>query len=167
MIFIGLGSNLVSETYGPPKNILNSVLREISSADCKIIRKSSWYQSAPIPASPQPWFINGVAEVATQLSPKNLLNWMHQLEEKFGRLRSVRNASRTIDLDLLDYNGQLSSGASGPILPHPRLHQRAFVLLPLKEIAPGWIDPRSGHPIQALIDNLAGEQECHRINNLD
>jgi 2-amino-4-hydroxy-6-hydroxymethyldihydropteridine diphosphokinase len=93
-----------------------------------------------VPASDQPWFINAVAEVRTARGPGELLALLHQVEAAFGRTRGTANAARTLDLDLLAY-GSLIRCADAPLLPHPRLHERRFVLAPLAEIAPDWVHP--------------------------
>ncbi len=77
---------------------------------------------------------------------------LHEVEREFGRVRDVRNAPRTLDLDLLDYDGRVEGGP--PVLPHPRIEQRAFVLVPLADVAPLWKHPVSGRNVRALIDAL-------------
>jgi 2-amino-4-hydroxy-6-hydroxymethyldihydropteridine diphosphokinase len=160
MIFIGLGANLDSATHGPPVTTLSAALDLLSTPDCTVSRRSSWYRSAPVPASSQPWFVNGVAQLESEMGPETLLARLHSIEARFGRVRSVPNAPRTIDLDLLAYDDQILQSEPGPIIPHPRMHERAFVLLPLRELAPDWVDPRSGRRLQDLIDDLPADQPC-------
>ena len=138
MILIGIGSNL-SSTAGGPRATVEAALNRLAEAGIGVLAKSRWYESEPVPASDQPWFVNGVARVATDLDPEALLAVLHQLEAEFGRARSIVNAARTLDLDLLAYGDIQRTKA--PILPHPRLHQRAFVVYPLRDIAPDWRHP--------------------------
>jgi 2-amino-4-hydroxy-6-hydroxymethyldihydropteridine diphosphokinase len=96
----------------------------------------------------------------TSLPPAELLELLHEVEAEFGRTRNVRNEARILDLDLIAYNDHVSNAAGGPILPHPRLHERAFVLLPLADIDPQWRHPVSGTPISALVSALPGDQRA-------
>lgn len=153
-IYIGLGSNLSSPVHGPPREALTAAVRALEVAGFTVIRRSPWYESAPIPASDQPWFANGVVEVQADLTPPEMLESLHRVERAFGRVRGAPNAPRTLDLDLLDYAGRVRSGEIPPILPHPRLAERAFVLLPLADIAPDWTHPVTGTAIAALIAAL-------------
>jgi 2-amino-4-hydroxy-6-hydroxymethyldihydropteridine diphosphokinase len=127
------------------------------SSSVAAISRSRWYLTAPVPRSDQPDFVNGVIAASTTAEPTDLLTLLHRVEETFGRVRSVPNAARPVDLDLLDYNGLLRDGEP-PILPHPRLHQRAFVLYPLRDVAPGWVHPRLGKSVDALIGALPPDQ---------
>ncbi|MDA1324749.1 MAG: 2-amino-4-hydroxy-6-hydroxymethyldihydropteridine diphosphokinase [Proteobacteria bacterium] len=160
MIFIGLGANLDSRDHGPPMATLTAALAALGTNNCKVLRRSSWYRSAPVPASSQPWFINCVAELQSDLAPDALLAYLHATEDRFGRVRSTPNAPRMIDLDLLVYDGRVLETGSGPIVPHPRMQERAFVLLPLRELSPDWVDPRNGRTVQELIDDLPADQDC-------
>ena len=92
-----------------------------------------------------------------------MLARLHELEATFGRRRGQRNAARTLDLDLLDYRGRISEPGERPELPHPRLAGRAFVLLPLAEVAPGWRHPVSGQRIEALIADLPLDQRAEPL----
>ena len=129
--FVGLGANL--------ENPLQQIRQAIAELDAiehtRVLVASSLYRSAPVGYADQPDFINAVAKLQTGLSPRELLDALHVVENRHGRRRSVRNAPRTLDLDLLLY-GMLLVREEGLILPHPRMHERAFVLLPLSEIAP-------------------------------
>lgn len=160
MIFIGLGANLSSDAFGPPANACQAALDALAGRGVAVRGRSRWYRSRPVPPSDQPWYVNGVALVETAMGPAELLALLHRIEADFGRVRGARNDARIIDLDLLDYGGRLSDRADGPILPHPRLHQRAFVLIPLQELAPAWRHPRSGRAIGALIAALSPDQAC-------
>jgi 2-amino-4-hydroxy-6-hydroxymethyldihydropteridine diphosphokinase len=108
--------------------------------------------------------VNIVAEVATGLSADDLLLNLHAIEDLFGRVRTVPNAPRLIDLDLLDYRGEIAAPADGKAtLPHPRMADRAFVLRPLFDLAPEWRHPTSGVPIKDLLAALPPEQEAYRF----
>lgn len=154
MILIGLGANLAHPRWGAPQRTCEAALAALSAAGMRLRRRSRWYESAPDPPSDQPWFVNGVIAIETDLAAPALLALLHRVEAALGRVRGAVNAARTIDLDLLDYRGLVRPGPAAPILPHPRLGQRAFVLLPLAEVAPDWRHPVSGTPLAALIANL-------------
>jgi 2-amino-4-hydroxy-6-hydroxymethyldihydropteridine diphosphokinase len=117
---------------------------------------SRLWDSAPVPASDQPRFVNAVLRAEGAPDPAALLAALHGIEARFGRVRGERNAARTLDLDLLDLNG-LIRAAPAPVLPHPRLGQRAFVLAPLAEVAPGWRHPVTGETVEALLAALPEE----------
>ncbi len=155
-ILIGLGANLPSPAGGP-RETCEAALAALSEAGVAVLRRSRWYRSAPVPASDQPWFVNGVAAVETALEPEALLALMLDVERRLGRVRAERWGPRLIDLDLLDYRGRLRAGPA-PILPHPRLAERGFVLLPLAEVAPGWRHPETGAGVAALIAALPADQ---------
>ena len=128
-----------------------------------MLRRSGWFRSAPVPPSGQPSFVNGAAELDTGLDPAALLTALHRVEDEFGRTRRDRNEARLIDLDLIDYRGRVSPPPGWPVLPHPRCHERAFVLHPLREIAPDWRHPVTGDHIDALIGRLPPGQAIERL----
>lgn len=150
MILIALGSNLKSPA-GPPAATLKGALARLERLGVKILSISSFYETPAWPDPFDPAFVNAVAAVHTALQPVELLNLLHGVETEFGRMRSAPNAARTLDIDLLDYDGQVMT--DGIVLPHPRLAERSFVLVPLVEIAPGWTHPVSG---RGGADLLAG-----------
>jgi 2-amino-4-hydroxy-6-hydroxymethyldihydropteridine diphosphokinase len=151
-VFIALGANLPSE-IGSPQQTLEVTLQRLQERRVTVVARSPWYASEPVPPSDQPWFINGVAEVATDMKPSELLALLHEIEASLGRVRVKRWEARVVDLDLLDYRGRIDAGPS-PILPHPSMTVRAFVLLPLRDIAPHWRDPVGGRDVQSLIEAL-------------
>ncbi|WP_296328700.1 2-amino-4-hydroxy-6-hydroxymethyldihydropteridine diphosphokinase [Reyranella sp.] len=158
-IFIGAGANLPHPSYASPRETLQAALLELDRRGIRVLRYSRWYRTAPVPASDQPWYVNVVAEVATSLSADDLLATLHEIEDLFGRVRSVPNAPRLIDLDLLDYRGEIAApGAGRAILPHSRMSERAFVLRPLADLAPTWRHPVSGTPIHDLLKALPADQ---------
>jgi 2-amino-4-hydroxy-6-hydroxymethyldihydropteridine diphosphokinase len=160
MILIGMGANLPS-LAGPPQQTLEAALAALAEAGVAVEGRSAWYRSAPLPAGDQPWYVNGVVAVATPLGPVELLGLLHRVEARFGRVRRKRNEPRILDLDLLDHDGELRQ--EPPVLPHPRLHERAFVLLPLAEVAPEWRHPVSGASPAALIAALPPGQVVERL----
>jgi 2-amino-4-hydroxy-6-hydroxymethyldihydropteridine diphosphokinase len=163
-IFIGIGANLNHPVYGAPRRVLEAALEELGRRGVAVRRVSPWYRTAPVPASDQPWYVNAVAEIATDLPADRLLALLHEVETAFGRVRSVPNAARMIDLDLLDFRGETSKGGPGKAtLPHPRMEGRAFVLRPLADLAPDWRHPVSGTPIQALLAALPAGQTIERL----
>lgn len=123
-------------------------------AGIEVVGRSRWYESAPVPVSDQPWYVNGVIAVKTAEPPAAFLQRLHGIEARFGRVRRVRNEARVLDLDLLAYDGLVNPGPDSPILPHPRLAERAFVLLPLAELDPHWRHPATGEAILDLIARL-------------
>jgi 2-amino-4-hydroxy-6-hydroxymethyldihydropteridine diphosphokinase len=159
MILIALGANLPSAA-GAPVATLTAALAALESHGVRVRKTSRWYRSAPVPASAQPDYLNAVASVETSLDPKALLLLLHRIEARFGRVRGATNEARTLDLDLLAYDDRVDDGADGPILPHPRLHERAFVLRPLAEIAPRWRHPVLGRTALALAKNLPPDADA-------
>jgi 2-amino-4-hydroxy-6-hydroxymethyldihydropteridine diphosphokinase len=165
-IFLGVGANLTHERYGAPRQTLEAALAELRYHGVQILRLSSWYRTAPVPPSDQPWYVNAVAEVASELPADVLLAELHDVEAEFGRRRTVPNAARPIDIDLLDYRGEIAAGGPGrAILPHPRMTGRAFVLRPLADLAPDWRHPVTGQPIQELLAELPADQQAERISS--
>jgi 2-amino-4-hydroxy-6-hydroxymethyldihydropteridine diphosphokinase len=152
--YIALGGNLDFQGR-PPVRTLEEALIRLGEEGVKVLARSRWYASPAWPDPSKPAYVNGVAEVESALSPEALLTLLLEIETAFGRTRDQRWDSRTLDLDLIDAGGAVS-GEEGDllVLPHPRAHERAFVLLPLQEIAPDWRHPESGAGIAALIAAL-------------
>ncbi len=163
MILIALGGNLVSAQGDPPRATLYLALTALRDAGVTVLDRSRWFETRPVPVSDQPNFINAAASLATSLSPKALLETLHDIEARFGRLRGERNAARPLDLDLLAYHEVLSEAA--PILPHPRLHERAFVLFPLRDVAPDWRHPRLQKSVSEMIAALPPGQDVHPLGD--
>jgi 2-amino-4-hydroxy-6-hydroxymethyldihydropteridine diphosphokinase len=151
VILIALGANLPSSA-GKPADTLNAALAGFPGWSITIEKRSGFYRFPAWPDPSDPPFINAVAAVRTNLSPSALLAALHAVESSFGRERSEPNAPRTLDLDILDYEGRVEQGP--PVLPHPRMEGRAFVLLPLRDVAPDWRHPVSGRSISELIAAL-------------
>ena len=155
VILIALGANVPSPA-GQPAETLVAALRELARRGITIERQSGFYRNPAWPDPRDPPFINAVASVSTGLSPAALLDVLHEVEAQFGRTRAAPNAPRTLDLDLLDYNGTVQAGP--PSLPHPRMQDRAFVLVPLRDVAPDWRHPVTGQSVTDLIAALPPAQ---------
>jgi 2-amino-4-hydroxy-6-hydroxymethyldihydropteridine diphosphokinase len=159
MILIGLGANLEGPRGGP-RRTLEAALDALEAPDLKVVARSRFWSSAAWPPSDQPPFVNAVARVETRLPPAALLARLHEIEAAFGRVRGVRWAARTLDIDLLAYDDAVAvPAAEGDLaVPHPRLQDRAFVLLPLADVAPDWRHPADGRSLAALIAALPADQ---------
>ena len=157
-LFIGLGANLTPDGYAGPREGGMAALSALADEGVHLLALSNWYESAPVPISDQPWYLNAVAEATTELDAASTLAALHYIERRFGRVRTERNAARVLDLDLLDFAGMVSD-TSKLALPHPRLHERAFVLLPLGELCPDWVHPVSGIAIHDLIALIPADQQ--------
>jgi 2-amino-4-hydroxy-6-hydroxymethyldihydropteridine diphosphokinase len=161
IILIGLGANLPSPTFGAPRATLTAALDRFEAVGLHVAARSRWYESEPVPKSAQPNFVNAVARIETTLTPVALMTVLQRIEREFGRTKGERNAARCIDLDLIAYGDTVTSGETAPLLPHPRMHERAFVLLPLREVAPRWYHPAIGATVDQLIDRLPhGQTAC-------
>ena len=155
MILVGLGANLPHPQHGPPAATLRAALSQFPAENMTVTACSRFFESAPVPVSDQPWFVNAVARIETALDPTQVLAALHRIEAAFGRIRQERWEARILDLDLLDYGGQVRAGPPpAPEIPHPRLAGRAFVLLPLADIAPDWVHPVSQEPLATLTARL-------------
>lgn len=150
--FIALGANLGD----PVATVSAAVVALHSLPQTEFIAASSLYRTAPVGLRHQPDFINAVVELVAVAPAPTLLDALFEIEARFGRQRSVRNAPRTLDLDLLLYGDAVSDDPQ-LTLPHPRLHERAFVLAPLAEIAPHLNIPGRG-PVSSLLLQCADQQ---------
>lgn len=158
LAWIGLGANL-----GDPIATLKEAFEALGQLPgCRLIAHSSLYRSAPQGegVEGQPDYINAVAAIETKLTAPKLLEVLLEVEHHFGRQRSARNAARTLDLDLLLYAHEVLD-MPGLHVPHPRMHERAFVLIPLSELAPEAHVPGRG-PVIELLDALP-EQRIERL----
>ncbi len=148
-VFIGIGSN-----RGDPAGICRDAVGALDrTGSVRVLRMSSLYRSKPVGVLDQDWFVNGVASCETDLEPLELLDRVLEIEKAFGRRRLVRWGPRTLDLDLLCY-GRRRVDHWRLTIPHPRLHRRLFVLVPLAEIAPDWVHPGRQLTARQLIDQL-------------
>lgn len=160
MILIGLGANL-SGPWGTPASAIERALIRLTERGIVVCARSRLYDSAPWPPSDQTRYVNAVARIDTALSPAELLAVLHAIEAEAGRVRGAANAARTLDLDLLDYEGRIEDGP--PHVPHPRLHERGFVLSPLSEVAPEWRHPVTGEGLGTLMTRLPPEARATPI----
>jgi 2-amino-4-hydroxy-6-hydroxymethyldihydropteridine diphosphokinase len=158
VILIGIGSNLAAAGWASPLTTAAAAVARLLKTGIAVRCRSRWYMSQPVPPSDQPWYVNGVVAVETALAPVALLDALLAVEAGFGRRRSAPNAARTLDLDLLDYDGTQCVG-DRLVLPHPRLHERRFVLAPLAEIAPHWRHPGLRKTAAELLASLPPEQQ--------
>ena len=164
LVAIGIGSNLPTPGKGGPLATVNAAIEALDEEAIRVVHRSSWYWSEPVPPALQSLFVNGVVVAETSLSPETLLHRLFHIEQKFDRVRTAVNQSRTLDLDLLTYDALVIDNADRRlIVPHPRLHLRAFVLQPLQEVWPAWRHPVSGLSAGQLLQRLAGNQWLRRI----
>ena len=147
-VIVALGCN-DKGAWSDCRHALEAALARFRTEGIDILGRSSWWSSSAWPDPSDPAFLNGVVLVRTDHDAHALMAALGRIEDAFGRQRSIANAPRTLDLDLIAY-GRLSGDLDGLILPHPRAHQRLFVMGPLAEIAPDWIEPVSGQTSAAL-----------------
>lgn len=162
MILIALGANLPSHAGTPAENV-RAALGVLERKGIRPVTISPLYASPAWPDPNDPEYVNGVASVETSLEPQALIVCLHEVESLFGRTRNEKNAPRPLDLDILDYAGRIC--AANPVLPHPRLQTRAFVLLPLRDVAPDWHHPVSGKSVSELIATLP-QPDCDSVRPL-
>lgn len=147
-VAIALGSNL-----GDSRTIVESALKTLAyTSGMALLRQSQFYQTAAV-GPPQPDYINACALCATNLEPHAVLRTLLQIEQTFGRIRRERWGARLLDLDLLLYDDRVLDSPDLQI-PHPRMIERAFVLVPLAEIAPDWVEPVTGQAIASLAQQV-------------
>lgn len=156
--YIGLGSNL-----GDRAGNLLLAVRGMMDAGLKVVRLSSVYETEPVDLREQPTFLNMVAEIerGELFSPEQVLARLLRIEYALGRRRDVRRGPRTIDLDLLLY-GDVRRATAFLTLPHPRLHERRFVLVPLAELAPALLHPALHKPFSQLLAETQDEADVRR-----
>ncbi len=170
MILVAVGANLPDAGGAGPTENCARALALLKADGLAVVARSRWYRSAPWPRADQPAYVNGVARVEARGSPEALLRRLHAIEARMGRIRGAPGAARVIDLDLLAF-GRLVRGAESKAartqlqLPHPRLQDRAFVLFPLREVAPTWTHPVSGRSVEEMISDLADDQDCAPIED--
>ncbi|MBA4806063.1 2-amino-4-hydroxy-6-hydroxymethyldihydropteridine diphosphokinase [Brevundimonas sp.] len=141
-VIVALGCN-DKGVWASCREALEAALARFRSEGIDVVARSSWWSSRAWPDPEDPTFLNGAVIVRTDHDPHELMAALGRIEEVFGRERSVRNAPRTLDLDLIAY-GRLSGDLDGLILPHPRAAERKFVMGPIAEMAPAWVHPHGG-----------------------
>jgi 2-amino-4-hydroxy-6-hydroxymethyldihydropteridine diphosphokinase len=141
-VVVALGSNMAGD-FASSEALLEAALARFPEAGLPVRARSAWWRSAAWPDPKSPEYRNGVAVVEANGPPRAVLEALFSIEEAFRRTRSAKNAPRTLDLDLIAY-GRRVIDAPGLQLPHPRAHERRFVMGPLAEIAPGWVHPVLG-----------------------
>jgi 2-amino-4-hydroxy-6-hydroxymethyldihydropteridine diphosphokinase len=157
LAFIGIGANL-----GDARQALkDAIVCLAQQVGITVLAKSSFYRTAPVDASGDDYF-NAVVKVETSFTAPQLLRICHHIEDQFGRERPFHNAPRTLDLDLLLFDDEVIGDAPSLIVPHPRMHERAFVLAPLAELAPALEIPGRGR-VAALLPGVA-DQAIERLN---
>ncbi len=147
MIYIGIGSNL--------GNRINNIERAkylLSTSGINITKSSSYYETLSWPDNSKPKFMNIVIQSNTKFSPKKFLKLFKLIEKKIGRKKSKKNSPRTCDIDIISYYQKVSSGII--TIPHERMHERNFVLIPLYELDKNWFHPKSKNSIKKLIFSL-------------
>jgi|LSQX01.1.fsa_nt_gb 2-amino-4-hydroxy-6-hydroxymethyldihydropteridine diphosphokinase len=145
---LGLGSNVES----PHGNCLEAIGRLSRHESIRPVQCSPFYRTEPVGYREQDWFVNAVVEVRTTLSPHDLLDALQAVETDMGRVRTVKDGPRVIDLDILFYNQDVMGDEKWLVIPHPELHRRRFVLVPLNDIASWVIHPAFGVSVRGLLE---------------
>ena len=154
MILVAIGANLPGPWGSEPVQSCRRAVLEIDRlAGLRVSAVSRWYRSTPVPRAEQPDYANGMVRLAGSIEPAALLAALQEIEARAGRVRGAANAARTLDLDVIDIDG-LVRDVPDPVLPHPRAHLRPFVLLPLRDVMPEWVEPRSGRNVGTLLARL-------------
>jgi 2-amino-4-hydroxy-6-hydroxymethyldihydropteridine diphosphokinase len=155
--YVGIGSNLDN-----PERNCQQAIELLNNYYAQVVACSSLYQTEPVGYTPQPRFINAVVKLKTYLSPAQLLDELKSIEQKLGKEIKIRWGPRTIDLDLLLYDN-LIIDEGGIQVPHPRMHTRSFVLIPLAELAAELMHPVLGLSMQELLKQIEHPTECVKI----
>jgi 2-amino-4-hydroxy-6-hydroxymethyldihydropteridine diphosphokinase len=153
MILVALGSNRTGP-WGSPHDTVTRALAKLNTGGLRLKRASRLLVSSPFGRTGQPPFVNAVALIETGFSASALLRRLHDIERMAGRRRGLRWGPRTLDLDLIDYRGLIRRKPSRPVLPHPGIAARIFVLAPVAEIAPDWRHPVSRQTAATLLRRL-------------
>ena len=153
-VYIGIGSNQGDSL----ENCRLAIEGIVADGRNRLIQCSSFYRTEPVGKKDQDWFVNGVVFVETSLGPEDLLEFLLSLEKKMGRIRGEQWGPRVIDLDILFYGEEVIE-EEGLQIPHPRLHERRFVLIPLTEISPDLKHPRLGKTVSQILSELEGEEK--------
>ena len=176
-LLIALGANLPGSHGDLRATLARALVLLEAKPRIRVVKRSRWYRTPAYPAGSGPDFVNGAAVLASDLEPERILAYLHEVEAELGRERPVRWAPRVCDLDLiaagdrilpdveevsrwmrLDPDEAAGRAPDRLILPHPRLHSRAFVLVPINDIAPDWVHPVLQLPVSALLSRLPPEE---------
>ena len=152
-IIIGIGGNIKSEDGDHPIKVAMKAIRYLKDYSINITNQSSWYETEPIPKSDQPNFFNCIVFAKTVLNELDVLKSFHEIEYRLGRKRILVNEARVIDLDLIDYSNKILRNKE-IVIPHPRAHQRRFVMEPLAELDKNWIHPILKINIKRILNGL-------------
>ena len=164
MIYLGIGSNLPSDAFGAPVMNCRAAIERLGQAGLAASVQSPYYETAPVPVSDQPWYVNCVIGIAeTTLSPREAMAACLAVEAGLGRVRTVPNAARIADIDLIAWHACVIDEPPDLVVPHPRMAGRAFVLRPLADIAPDWRHPATGAAIADLIAQLPPDQQIRPL----
>jgi len=156
MILVAIGANLPGRGGAPLATCRAAAAALDAIPGLRLRGLSRWYETAPIPPSGQPNYVNGVAHLEGEAEPAALLAALQAIEARAGRVRGAPNAARTLDLDIIAMD-HLVRAAPDPVLPHPRAHLRAFVLVPLADVAPRWVHPGLRRSIAELVAGAGGQ----------
>jgi 2-amino-4-hydroxy-6-hydroxymethyldihydropteridine diphosphokinase len=163
----------VAGRWGAPRETLARACRELEQAGISIVRASKYYATKPVGDTPQPQYINAVVLAKAYIAPGVLLRLLKRIERRAGRRATRMMARRPLDLDILDYGGRRIGRPARRrqrgrlILPHPEMRRRAFVLVPLLEVAPAWRHPISGQTVRALLAQLSPAERANVRQTLD
>ena len=160
-VIVALGANLKG-SWASLEELLEAALDRFEAEGLKVVARSRWWKSAAWPDPTGPEYRNGVAVVETRLSPAETLAALRRIEAAFGRVRGEPNAPRTLDLDLVAH-GRTVMDEAGLALPHPRAHERLFVMGPLAEVLPGWVHPVTGEGAEALATAATVGADAHPL----
>ncbi len=149
-LILAIGANIKNPQGLNPIETCESAISELTKFSIKILKISSWYLSEPIPKTNDPNYYNSVIQCSTYHDEKKVLKILKFIEKKLGRIKKKRNYSRCIDLDIIDFNKRVKKSLILTI-PHPRMHERKFVLLPIHEINPVWLHPLLKKSVKHLL----------------
>ena len=164
---------MVGGEYSSSADVLDAALLLMERKSIKITARSAWYSSEPVPISDQNWFVNGIVCVRCSYEPEELLSLLHDIEGEMGRVRKIHWGERLIDLDLISYGQNVlpSKKKWSPerqltslVLPHPLMHQRHFVLRPLKDIAPNWEHPILKKTVSEMLLRTPPDGKVHILD---